>query len=208
MSAGPPRWNAAREFLARHAYVALAAGALLVLTRTVEFSPPPVVRPDPNAHGGAPDPVPMQEFSPELSSPQVVQLRVVLRRYDDPALPVAADDHALDERGDILSSPLVTAVLGTEAGVDQRVRLERGDLQLHLALRATPRLTPSGATTLEHTLEVRSERERWTGRKERVVLAASGVLADLDGRSQRWVFAVDDHLFSLDLEAVRPPGPV
>jgi hypothetical protein len=208
VSAGTPRWTAARAFLARHAYLALAAGALLVLTRTVDFAPPPLVRPDPNAHGGAAGPVPVQEFSPDLRSPQVVQLRLVLRRYDDLALPVGVDDRALDERGDVLSSPVVTAVVGTEAAVDQRVKLEGGDLQLRLALRATPRLAPGGATYLEHTLEVRSERERWTGLKERPVLVAGGVLADLEGRGQRWVFAVDDHLFSLDLEAVRPPGPV
>lgn len=207
MSAGSPRWAAVRAFLGRHAYVALAAGALLVLTRTVDFTPPPQVRPDPTRHGGA-GPVTVQEFSPDLHSPQVVQLRVVLRRYDDPGLPVTADDHDLDERGAVLSSPLVTAVVGTEAAIDQRVRLEGGDLELRLALRATPRLARGGAATLEHTLEIRSERDRWSGRDERIVLAAGGVLADLDGRGQRWIFTVDDHLFSLDLEAIRPPGPV
>jgi hypothetical protein len=208
MSAGSPRWTAVRAFLGRHAYVALAAGALLVLTRTVDFAPPPLVRPDPARHGGAAGPVDLQEFSPELHSPQVVQLRLVLRRYDDPALAVAADDHQHDDRGTILSSPLVTAVVGTEAAVDQRVRLEGGDLELLLAFRATPRLAAGDAAVLEHTLDVRSARERWSGREARVVLAAAGVLGDLDARSQRWVFTVDDHLFSLDLEAVRPGGPV
>jgi hypothetical protein len=208
MSPGAPRFTAVREFLGRHAYIALAAGALLVLTRTVDFAPPPLVRPDPSAHGGAAGPVPVQEFSPDLHHPQVMQLRLVLRRYDDPALPVTADDHALDDRGDVLSSPLVTAVVGTEAAVDQNVKLEGGDLQLRLALRATPRLSLGGATTLEHTLEIHSQRDGWTGRRERPVVIAGGVLGELDSRGQRWVFAVDDHLFSLDLEAVRPPGPV
>jgi hypothetical protein len=207
VSPGSPRWTAVRAFLGRHAYVALAAGALLVLTRTVDFAPPPLVRADPSAHGGAAGPVEVQEFSPDLRSPQVMQLRLVLRRYDDPALPVKADDHALDDRGDVLSSPLVTAVVGTEAAVDQKVALEGGDLQVRLGLRATPRLALGGATTLEHTLEVRSERAGWRGHAERPVFVAGGVLGDLDGRGQRWVFAVDDHLFSLDLEAVRPGGP-
>lgn len=208
MSPGSPRWTAVRAFLGRHAYVALAAGALLVLTRTVDFAPPPLVRPDPSAHGGAGDPVAVQEFSPELRNPRVVQLRLVLRRYDDPALPVKADDHALDDRGDVLSSPLVTAVVGTEAAVDQKVALEGGDLQVRLGLRATPRLTLGDATTLEHTLEIRSERTGWRGHPEIPVFIAGGTLGDLDGRGQRWVFTVDDHLFSLDLEAVRPAGPV
>ena len=208
MSPGSPRFTAVRAFLGRHAYVALAAGALLVLTRTVDFAPPPLVRPDPSAHGGAAGPVPVSEFSPELRSAQVMQLRLVLRRYDDPALPVAADDHALDDRGDVLSSPLVTAVVGTEAAVDQKVKLEGGDLELRLALRATPRLALGGATTLEHVLEIHSKRDGWSGHAERPVVVAGGVLGDLDSRGQRWVFAVDDHLFSLDLEAVRPPGPV
>lgn len=201
------RWPALRAFLARHAYLALAAAALLVLTRTVDFSPPPLVRPDPARHGGA-GPVPLQDFSPDLHSPQVVQLRLVLRRYDDPSLPVSPGDRTLDDRGAVLSSPLVTTVLGTEAAVDQRVRLEGGDLELRLAFRATPRLVPGDLTVLEHTLEVRSARARWTGSDSRVVLAAAGALGDLEARDQRWVFSVDDHLFSLDLEAVRPPGPV
>ncbi|MDC0717234.1 hypothetical protein [Nannocystis bainbridge] len=208
MSPGSPRWTAVRAFLGRHAYVALAAGALLVLTRTVDFAPPPLVRPDPSAHGGAGGPVEVQEFSPELRNPRVMQLRLVLRRYDDPKLPVKADDHALDDRGDVLSSPLVTAVVGTEAAVDQKVGLEGGDLQVRLGLRATPRLGPGGATTLEHTLEVHSERAGWRGHPERPVFVAGGVASELENRSQRWVFAVDDHLFSLDLEAVRPGGPV
>lgn len=206
MSAGSPRWSALRAFVARHAYLALAAGALLVLTRTVDFSPPPQVRPDKARHGGAAGPVPVQEFSPDLRSPQVVQLRAVLRRYDDPALPVAADSHELDDRGTVLSSPLVTAVVGTEAAVDQRVRLEGGDLELELSLRATPRLGPTGDTRVEHTLGVVSTRERWSGRERRAVFAAHGVLGDAEG--PRWVFTVDSHLFSLDLEFVRPPGAV
>jgi hypothetical protein len=206
MTAGSPRWSALRAFLARHAYVALAAGALLVLTRTVDFSPPPQVRPDPTRHGGAAGPVPVQEFSADLRSPQVVQLRALLRRYDDASLPVVADSHELDDRGVVLSSPLVTAVVGTEAAVDQRVRLEGGDLELELSLRATPRLGPGGDTRVEHTLAVTSARERWSGRERRTVFAVHGVLGDAEG--PRWVFTVDDHLFSLDLEFVRPPGQV
>lgn len=212
--ASPPasRPAALRAWLGRHAYLALAAGALLVLTRTVTFSPPPQVRPDPAAGGGADHPLPVQEFSSDLRNPQVLQLRAVLRRYDDAALPVSAGDHALDERGAVLSAPVVTAVLGTEAAIDQRVRLEGGDLELELALKATPRRqTGAGAAAgalLEHALTIRSKRERWTGVTERVVLDTAGVLEGLEGRGHRWVFTVDEHLFSLDLEAQRPLGAV
>jgi hypothetical protein len=208
MSGGTPRLAALRGFFERHGWLALAAAALLVLTRTVDFSPPPQVRPDPTRHGGAAGPVAVPEFSPDLRSPQVLQLRAVLRRYDDPAQPVAADDHALDERGAVLSSPLLTAVVGTEAAVDQKVKLEGGDLELTISLRATPRLGPSGDTRLEHALLVESARERWSGASRRTVVAAHGVLGDIPGQAARWVFTVDSHLFSLDLEAVQPGGPV
>lgn len=199
------RWAALRGFLVRHAYLALAAGALLVLTRTVDFSPPPQVRPDPMKHGGAAGTVAVQEFSPGLRSPEVVQLRAVLRRYDDPGLPVSAASRELDERGAVLSSPLVTAVVGTEAALDQRVRLEGGELELELGLRATPRELAGGGLQLEHDLTIRSQRTGWSGPVRRLVLDTHGVLGDAEAR---WVFAVDAHLFSLDLELVRPGGPV
>lgn len=198
------RWAALQGFLGRHAYLALAAGALLVLTRTVDFSPPPQVRPDPMKHGGAAGTVPVQAFSPGLRDPEVVQLRAVLRRYDDAGLPVSGTSRELDERGAVLSSPLMTAVVGTEAAVDQRVRLEGGDLELELGLRATPRAA-AGGIQLEHELTVRSRRTRWSGPEQRLVLDAHGVLGDAEAR---WVFTVDGHLFSLDLELVRPGGAV
>src|SRR5688572_19245016 len=47
-----PRVARLRGWIGEHAYLILAAGAVLVLTRTVEFSPPPVVREDKAAHGG------------------------------------------------------------------------------------------------------------------------------------------------------------
>ena len=100
-------------WLGEHAYLVLAAGAALVLTRTVEFSPPPLVRADPMAHGGAVGKLPVQEFTAELRSPQVVQLKATLRRYDDPDLAVGFDSHNLDERGELLSQPVVTTPLAS-----------------------------------------------------------------------------------------------
>lgn len=204
MSQGSSRWAALRAFLGRHAYLALAAAALLVLTRTIDFTPPPQVRADPGRHGGAAGTVPVRDFTPGLRASEVAQVRAVLRRYDDPSLEVGAPSPELDARGAVLSSPLVTAVVGTEAVLDQRVRLEGGDLELTIALRATLRAGGGGAR-LEHALQVHGTRQRWTGVERRSVLGTFGTLAD---DAARWVFRVDEHLFSLDLELVGAGGAV
>jgi hypothetical protein len=182
-------------------------GAALVLTRTVDFSPPPQVRQDPLAHGGVVRELPVQDFTSDLRSPRVVQIKASLRRYDDRDLAVSAGSHDLDERGELLSQPVVTTPLGTGAAIDQKVRLEGGALELDLQIFATPRLTdPAAKTTLlEHELTIHSRRGP---ELRRVHLGARGVLADVETRGHRVVFAVDDHLFSLDLELHRPLGAV
>lgn len=200
-------------FLGEHAYLILAAAAALVLTRTIEFSPPPLVREDPSARGGVVGELPVQEFSADLRSPQVVQLKATLRRYDDPDLAVTADSHAYDERGEVLSQPVVTTPLGTGAAIEQTVRLERGALQLDLRIHATPRLATAAGqadavTRLEHEISIHSRREGWTGSKRRVHLDTRGTLDDVEARGHRLVFSVDEHLFSLDLELHRPLGAV
>lgn len=196
---------AVRAWVGEHAYLILAAGAALVLTRTVEFSPPPLVRQDPLAHGGVVGELAVQEFSTELRSPRVVQLKAALRRYE-PDLAVSATSRELDDRGELLSQPVVTTPLGTGAAIDQKVRLEGGGLELDLQLFATPRLAgpDGGATRLELELAIRSRR----GEAGRVHLDTRGVLDDVEARGHRVVFAVDDHLFSLDLELHRPLGAV
>jgi hypothetical protein len=196
-----------RGWLAEHAYLVLAAAAALVLTRTVEFSPPPQVRQDPLARGGVVTTLPVQEFSDGLRSPQVVQLKATLRRYDDPDLPVTADAHTHDDRGEVLSQPVVTTPLGTGAAIDQKVRLEGGALELDLRLWATPRLADAPAsrsppTRLEHELAIHSRRDG----ERRVHLDTRGTLDDIEEHGHRLVFSVDRHLFSLDLELHRPPG--
>ena len=182
-SAATPKAPKARAWgwLGEHAYLILAAAAALVLTRTVEFSPPPLVRVDPMAHGGALGGLPVQEFSAELRSPQVVQLKATLRRYDDPDLAVGFDSHVLDERGELLSQPVVTTPLGTGAAMEQTVRLE-------------------------HQISIHSRREGWAGSKRRVHLDTAGSLDDVEAHGHRLVFSVDEHLFSLDLELHRPLG--
>ena len=199
-----------RAWLGEHAYLIVAAGAALVLTRTVEFSPPPQVRTDPLAHGGVVGEHPVQDFSTELRSPRVVQLKATLRRYDDPLLPVAAASHDLDDRGEVLSQPVVTTPLGTGAAIEQKVRLEGGALELDLQMFATPRLggPDARATHLEHELAIHSRRPGAADERPRVHLDTRGVLTDVEGHGHRVVFSVDDHLFSLDLELHRPLGSV
>lgn len=199
-----------RAWLGEHAYLIVVAGAALVLTRTVEFSPPPQVRTDPLAHGGVIGEHPVQDFSTELRSPRVVQIKAALRRYDDPSLPVAAGSHELDDRGELLSQPVVTTPLGTGAAIDQKVRLEGGDLELDLQLFATPRLAGPDATAthLEHELAIHSRRPGRADERRRVHLDTRGVLEDIEARGHRVVFTVDEHLFSLDLELHRPLGAV
>ena len=214
-TAPAPKTGRARlwGWIGEHAYLILAAGAALVLTRTVEFSPPPVVRADPEAHGGVVGGLPAQEFSEALRSPKVAQIKAILRRYDDPDLAVSAASHEHDERGEVLSQPVVTTPLGTLAAIEQTIRLERGKLQLDLRIHATPRLSgPHGQgptlTRLEHEISIHSRREGWAGSERRVHLDTRGTLDDVESHGHRLVFSVDDHLFSLDLELHRPLGAV
>lgn len=200
-------------WIGEHAYLLLAAGAVLVLTRTVEFSPPPLVRVDESAHGGVVTRLPVQEFSDELRSPQVAQIKATLRRYDDPDLAITADSHEHDERGELLSQPVVTTPLGTGAAIEQTIRLERGALELDLRIFATPRLgRPAGnaepVTRLEHQISIHSRREGRDRGARRIHLDTGGTLDDVEARGHRLVFSVDGHLFSLDLELHRPLGAV
>lgn len=198
-----------RAWLGEHAYLIVVAGAALVLTRTVDFSPPAQVRQDPLAHGGVVSELPVQDFQTELRSPRVVQLKATLRRYDDRDLAVSATGHEHDDSGELLSQPVVTTPLGTGAAIDQKVRLEGGALELDLQIFATPRLgKDESATLLEHELTIHSRRRDWPAERRRVHLGTRGVLADVESHGHRVVFAVDDHLFSLDLELHRPLGAV
>jgi hypothetical protein len=196
----------------RNAYLMVIAAAVLVVTRAIDFSPPPEVRVG-NANvaqlvGDAPP----QEFAQELSNPQAVQVRATLRLYPDGELRVGAPDPELDEQGKILSQPVVTTILGMNATVDQTVRLDAGDLEILLSLDATPRLQgvakrgqPAPEIVLEHELHVRSRHDDWWRNHpvERVHLDSRGFLGKVEEHGHRVVFTVDEHLFSLDLEVHR-----
>jgi hypothetical protein len=196
----------------RNMYLVVIAGAALVVTRAIDFSPPPEVRVGNANVGQLVGDAPPQEFSEQLSNPQAVQVRATLRLYPDAELRVGAPDPEVDEQGKVLSQPVVTTILGMNATVDQTVRLEGGDLEILLGIDATPRLQgtakkgqPAPEIVLEHELHVRSRRDAWWRNQpvERVHLDSRGFLGKIAEHGHRVVFTVDDHLFSLDLEVHR-----
>ncbi len=207
-----PRWRSLLGFSQRNAYLVVVAGAILVVTRAIDFSPPPEVRIGKASVAQLVGDAPAQEFSQELSNPQAIQVRATLRLYADNELKVAGVDPELDEQGKILSQPVVTTILGMNATIDQTVRLEGGDLEVSLSLDATPRLVgavkrgqPPPEIILEHELEVRSRRDGWwrSAPAQRVHVDTRGFLGKVEEHGHRLVFTVDDHLFSLDLEVHR-----
>ncbi|MCA9693256.1 MAG: hypothetical protein KC636_26915 [Myxococcales bacterium] len=216
LARGPEGRARASAWLRRNAYLALAAGALLLLSRTVTFEPPELVRVVDTSR----DPItlvgeaPPAGFDEAPRGAQVVQVRAVVRRYLEPALLADGPDLEADERGELISEPVVTTILGVDARVDQTLRLPGGDHVVHLELTVTPRLAvsagagedePEGPLLLDHAVRVTARRTRgWPAREERRVhLDTRGTLADVDGRGHRIVFTVDEQLFSLDLELRR-----
>lgn len=202
----------ALPWMRRNAYLGLAAGAVLIVTGVVEFSPPPEVRVGKGDVAQLVGDAPPQEFSPELANPQAVQLRATLRLYPDNQLMVGAPDPDTEAQSKLLSQPVVTTLLGMNATVDQTLRLEGGELEVDLVLHATPRLgeRPRGSEaptplTVEHELSVRSRRTDWwrSTPRTRVHVDTRGLLTRVEEDGYRLVFSVDEHLFSLDLELQR-----
>ena len=204
-------------WLRRNAYLALAAGAVLVVTEAIEFSPPPEVRVGKGDVAQLVGDAPPQEFSAELANPQAVQLRATLRLYPDNEQPVGAPDPDIDAQSKLLSQPVITTLLGMNATVDQTLRLDGGNLEVDLVLHATPRLGERARgnknpppLTLEHELTVRSRRSDWwrSTPRHRVHVGSRGLLTKVDSDGYRLVFTVDEHLFSLDLELHRAGAPL
>ena len=195
--------------MVQNAWLFLVAGALLVITRTVDFAPPPTVRVGPPDAGSLVGDSQTQEFARFLPNPQTVQLRATLRWYegnDEPLL----DPDPVDERGKILAQPVVTTILGMNAAIDQTVRLEGGELEVDVSLQATPRLERAAegraALVLEHQVSVHSRRDLWWRRAPRHTLhfETRDFLTGLDEHPHRLLFAIDEHRFSLELETHRP----
>ena len=212
----PGRLRRFLSFAFRNAWIGLIIGAVLVVTRAVEFSPPPEVRVGSTDVGQLVGDAPPQEFSHELSNPQAVQVRATLLMYPDNEMLVAAPDPEMDEQGKMLSQPVVTTILGMNATVEQTLRLEDGELEVDLALNATPRLAhkpkrgkPAPPIILETELMVHSRRNEWwrTRPTKRVHLDTRAFLDKVEDHGYRTVFTVDGHLFSLDLEIHRALGP-
>ena len=209
----PPRSRAVRAlgWIRSHAYLAFAAGAILLLAQVVEFTPPDKVRIDPDEAVMLVGEAPAHEFSDQLGSSQAVQLRATLRRYPRTDIDVARPDPEIDELAQVLSQPVVTTIFGMNASIDQTIRLDRGDLEIDISIDGTPRIegkTKRGqapSLTLEHDISVVSRRSR-VFREEpdsRVHVRTSGILTQVEGGGYRLVFSVDDHLFALDLEVHR-----
>lgn len=221
-SASPSRSRArsalgrSTAFLRRNAYLGLVAGAILLATEMVDFSPPPEVRVGRSGVAQLVGDAPPQEFSHQLANPQAVQVRATLRMYTDHELEVSAPDPDTDAQAKVLSQPVVTTILGMNAAMQQTIRLESGELEIDLALDATPRLGTRASKSaphpviLEHELSVKSRRKVWWRRSivRRVHLHSRGFLQKVEDGGHRVVFAVDDHLFSLDLELRRADGAV
>lgn len=204
-------------WLRRNAYLALAAGAVLVVTEAVEFSPPPEVRVGKGDVAQLVGDAPPQEFSTELANPQAVQLRATLRLHPDNEQPVGAPDPDVDAHSKLLSQPVITTLLGMNATVDQTLRLDAGDLEVDLVLHATPRAGAAARgkktpppLTLEHELTVESRQHDWwrSSPRRRVHVRSRGMLTKVDTDGYRLVFTVDEHLFSLDLELYRAGAPL
>ena len=213
----PGRLRRALGWMRRNAYLVLIAGAVLVLMRAVEFSPPPEVRVGQADVGSIVGDAPHQEFSGDLENPQSVQVRATLRLYPDNELQVSMPDPDVDAQGRLLSQPVVTTILGMNATIEQTVRLEEGELEVSLAVNATPRLDrphrkgkPAPPITLESEVVVKSKRTPWWSSRpeQRVNLDSRAFLARVEDGGHRIVFTVDDHLFSLDLEVHRAFGPL
>jgi hypothetical protein len=211
----PSRLRRSFGWLRRNAWLALVVGAVLVLTKAIDFRPPQQVRVGSTDVARIVGDAPRQEFSHELGNPQAVQVRATLRLYPDNEMIVSSPDPAMDAQGKLLSQPVVTTILGMNATIEQTVRLEDGDLEVDLTINATPRLDTQprkGKTpppiVLEAEARVKSRRHLWYRSRpaQRVNLDSRAFLDKIDEHGHRIVFTVEQHLFSLDLEVHRAFG--
>lgn len=198
--------------LGRHAYLGVAAAALLIVTRTVDFTPPAEVRQVVVPQKAPPPaPAPSAQLRSEMGAEEAVQIRATLRLLEA-AADVTADINDLENVGRILSQPVVATLIGVPARIDQTVRIDDGALELRIAIDVTPRQQKRGrgkqpGINVEHRLEITSRiTERWGDRSEpRLHLRSEAHLSDLDRRPHRLLFAVEDRLFVLDIDLHNAP---
>jgi hypothetical protein len=196
-----------RTLVRRNAYLLVAAGAALLLTRTIEFTPPDDVRLDDSDVTRFVGDAPAQEFQSDLPNPHTVQVRTTLRYFSENTLDVADPDPRTDKLGRILAQPIVTTVLGLNAAIHQSVRLDDGSLEVDIHLDATPRERTREHDELELETELRvvaRQHSWWSSRSiERVHHQSRAFLTKIERHGHRIVFAVGEHLFALDLEVNR-----
>ncbi len=193
--------------IGRHAYLGVAAAALLIVTRTVDFTPPAEVRKvELPTEAPPPAPAPSAELRAEMGAEEAVQIRATLRLLES-AHDVAADANDEDGVGRILSQPVVATLFGVPARIDQTVRVDAGALELRISVDVTPREEGrEKRITVEHRLEITSRvDDRWGNRTERRLhLRDESILTDLERRPHSLLFTVEDRLFALELDVFRP----
>lgn len=204
-------WTELRRYASEHSWLGLVLGAGLIFAGAVDFRPPPQVR----SAGGLVSEIvgdaPTQDFSTEVGHAQAVQLRATLRRYLDPQMEVLRPSPEVEAAAQTLSSPVVTTIFGMQATIEQTIKLPGVRSELDISVKATPRThgRARGGKPVEivvdHELSVRSRKiPRWFGAVEhRQHVQELGKIFDIEARPYRLVFAVDDELFSLDLELRR-----
>jgi len=201
----------ARRFLVQHGYLVLAAAGALVVTRTVDFAPPTKVRAEAPVERRAELPGPPTSASPRpapsselrgLSTAEAVQVRATLRLIEDAQ---AQRSGAVEVPSRVLAQPVVATMIGIPASVDHKVRFDEGALEVVIELGITPRAGREGLV-VEEVVRVLSRRSRgWDGGEfeERLHLESQGEVVKVEARGRRWIFAVDERLFQLDVEVSR-----
>ncbi|HRI10104.1 MAG TPA: hypothetical protein PKW35_19920 [Nannocystaceae bacterium] len=182
----------------------LVVGAIVVLTRGVDLARPDRVRGAPVAvpPGEAPGlPSPSAELRGAMGTADAVQVRATLRAIEDPQ---AQRTGAAEVPSKVLAQPVVATMVGIPATVDQKVRFDDGALEIVVSLVLTPRAGPGGMRAEESLRVVSRRRSGWEGRfEERLHLESTAEVVGVESRGRRWVFAVDERLFSLDVDVQR-----
>jgi hypothetical protein len=144
-------------------------------------------------------------FGSTAPSPQTVEFRATLRLWHEGRTRAGSPDPQDDQASDVLSDPVITTVLGMSATVDQRVRLDDGELEIDVHVELTPR-REGKLLLVEREVQVTSRRRAWLRREpvEQVQAYERSVLARAEERAGRILFAVEGRLMALDLETRTP----